>query len=53
MSDNVYPKVTTDPSGAVPASPRFPEIEERVLEFWKQDGTFQASIDPREAGTTG
>jgi len=32
----------------VPASPRFPEIEQRILEFWKADGTFQASIDQRE-----
>src|SRR5690348_13142959 len=48
-----YPKVTTDPTGSVPASPRFPEIEERVLEFWKNDGTFQASIDQRAAGTNG
>src|SRR6195952_6021706 len=32
----------------VPASPSFPAIEERILEFWKQDGTFQASIDQRE-----
>ncbi|BBH16723.1 isoleucine--tRNA ligase [Nocardioides baekrokdamisoli] len=53
MKDAVYPKVTTDPTGSVPASPRFPEIEERVLEFWKQDGTFQASIDQRDAGTNG
>jgi len=32
----------------VTPSPRFPEIEERILEFWKHDGTFQASIDRRE-----
>lgn len=43
-----YPKVTTDPSGSTPASPRFPEIEKRVLEYWKRDNTFQASIDQRE-----
>ncbi|PRB72309.1 isoleucine--tRNA ligase [Arthrobacter sp. MYb213] len=43
-----YPKVTTDPTGSTPASPRFPEIEKRVLEYWKNDGTFQASIDQRE-----
>ncbi|MCU1508279.1 MAG: isoleucine-tRNA ligase [Glaciihabitans sp.] len=42
---------TTSHQGAafgVPASPSFPAIEERILEFWKQDGTFQASIDQRE-----
>lgn len=43
-----YPKVTTDPSGSTPASPRFPEIEKRVLDYWKKDGTFQASIDQRQ-----
>ncbi|MFT4286672.1 isoleucine--tRNA ligase [Nocardioides sp.] len=47
-----YPKVTTDPTveptkGGVPASPRFPAIEERVLDYWAEDGTFQASIDAR------
>ncbi|MBZ5735086.1 isoleucine--tRNA ligase [Nocardioides sp. TRM66260-LWL] len=48
-----YPKVTTDGHGAVPASPRFPEIEERVLAYWAADGTFQASIDQRDAGPDG
>jgi isoleucyl-tRNA synthetase len=33
--------------GGVPASPKFPEIEERILAFWKGDDTFQASIDLR------
>ncbi|PRI12098.1 isoleucine--tRNA ligase [Leucobacter massiliensis] len=32
----------------VAASPRFPEIEERVLSFWQADGTFQESIRQRE-----
>ncbi|MDO7882283.1 isoleucine--tRNA ligase [Salinibacterium soli] len=41
-----YPLNTPD-DGVVP-SPRFPEIEKRILEFWKQDGTFRASIDQRE-----
>lgn len=36
------------PDDGVPASPRFPEIEERILAFWKQDGTFRASVDQRE-----
>ena len=48
-----YPKVTTDPTNAVPSSPRFPEIEERVLAYWKADDTFQASIDNRPAGDNG
>jgi isoleucyl-tRNA synthetase len=33
----------------VPASPRFPQIEQRVRRFWDQDGTFQASVDARPA----
>jgi isoleucyl-tRNA synthetase len=40
-----YPRNNQD---AVPASPSFPAIEERVLAFWKKDATFQASIDQRE-----
>ncbi|WP_148613714.1 isoleucine--tRNA ligase [Nocardioides rubriscoriae] len=46
-----YPK--NDPARRVPSNPRFPEIEERVLEFWRQDGTFQASVEAREAGADG
>ena len=48
-----YPKVSTSDSSSVPSSPKFPEIEERVLEYWKQDDTFQASIDQRDAGEDG
>ncbi|MEO9323094.1 isoleucine--tRNA ligase [Nocardioides sp. C4-1] len=46
-----YPK--NDPDRRVPSSPRFPEIEERILDFWRTDGTFQASIDARDAGADG
>jgi isoleucyl-tRNA synthetase len=35
-------------TSGVPASPSFPAIEERVLAFWKQDATFQASVEARE-----
>ncbi len=31
----------------VPASPRFPDIEARVLAWWDQDGTFPASVEQR------
>ncbi len=41
-----YPRHTPDDS--VSPSPRFPAIEEQVLAYWKQDGTFQASIDQRD-----
>ncbi len=48
-----YPKASTSDAESVPSSPRFPEIEERVLAYWEQDGTFQASVDGREAGANG
>lgn len=52
-----YPKVSTAAEGpegtAVPSSPKFPEIEERVLAYWKKDDTFQASIDQRDPGEDG
>src|SRR3954463_5988798 len=48
-----YPKASTSGDKSVPSSPRFPEIEERVLAYWKQDGTFQASVDGRDAGEDG
>ncbi len=41
-----YPRNAEEPG--VPASPRFPAIEQQVLAFWKKDGTFQASIDQRD-----
>src|SRR4051812_15350343 len=47
-----YPKASTS-VGPVPSSPRFPEIEERVLAHLEQDGTFQASIAQRDAGEDG
>jgi len=40
-----YPKV--DPQ------PNFPALENETLEFWANDGTFQASIDLRDAGKNG
>ncbi|EWT00079.1 isoleucine--tRNA ligase [Intrasporangium oryzae NRRL B-24470] len=50
-----YPKVTTDQAGTtgVPSNPRFPEIEERILKYWDEDGTFIASVEGRDAGTNG
>jgi isoleucyl-tRNA synthetase len=40
-----YPRNSEEP---VPSSPRFPEIEERVLAYWKADDTFRASVELRE-----
>ena len=49
-----YPKASTDPaSQGVPPTPRFPEIEERVLAYWAQDDTFRASVQAREPGVDG
>ena len=52
-----YPKASTSAAGtdrpSVPSSPRFPEIEERVLAYWEADGTFRASVEAREAGEDG
>ena len=48
-----YPKATTDSanaaSGGVPASPSFPKLEEGVLDYWSEDGTFQRSIEQRDS----
>ena len=54
-----YPKVSTDAAaprdaqGGVPATPRFPQIEERVLAYWEADDTFRASVEQRDAGEDG
>ena len=49
-----YPKASAgETGGGVPASPRFPEIEERVLEYWAGDDTFRASVRGRPAGQDG
>jgi isoleucyl-tRNA synthetase len=47
-----YPKASTG-GDAVSANPRFPEIEERVLDYWAADDTFRASVDNRPAGQDG
>jgi isoleucyl-tRNA synthetase len=51
-----YPQVSTDPHAAadgVPATPRFPQIEEGVLAYWEDDDTFRASVEQRPAGENG
>ena len=50
MSNGHYP---LHREGSVEASPNFPELERRVLAFWEEDGTFQASVDKRPAGPEG
>lgn len=53
-----YPQVSTtgEHTGAafgVPASPRFPQIEEAVLARWAADDTFAASVENRPTGEDG
>jgi len=44
-----YPKTSAfGPAADVVPSPRFPEIEREILDFWKRDDTFRASIAQRE-----
>ncbi|GAB3060867.1 isoleucine--tRNA ligase [Sediminivirga luteola] len=53
MTENpspVYPRRGTADERRIPASPRFPRIEDEVLGYWAEDGTFQASIESRPAG---
>ncbi|MEV4599754.1 isoleucine--tRNA ligase [Amycolatopsis sp. NPDC049253] len=52
----MYPKAQLDGETgdtAVPSQPSFPALEERVLEYWETDRTFQASIAARPAGENG
>ena len=50
----IYPKASAGPGdGAVTSSPRFPQIEERVLAYWERDDTFRASVENRPAGENG
>ncbi|GAB3271596.1 isoleucine--tRNA ligase [Microbacterium lacusdiani] len=44
-----YPKSSFGPAAdAVTPSPRFPDIEREILDFWAQDDTFRASIAQRD-----
>src|SRR5690606_18228916 len=49
-ADMTYPRTSSfgPAADAIAASPRFPKIEREILEFWKQDDTFRASIAQRE-----
>jgi len=44
MSDSAKPYPDVDPNL------RFPDLEERVLRFWEDDGVFEASVDQRDGG---
>lgn len=43
----------TRPYPEVEATPDFPQLERQVLEYWKENGTFQASVDARPSGEGG
>ncbi|MFD5824517.1 isoleucine--tRNA ligase [Lentzea sp. NPDC060358] len=45
-----YPRAGAD---EVPAQPSFPDLEQDVLGYWKDDRTFQASVDRNPAGENG
>ncbi len=50
----IYPKASAaECSEPVPASPRFPRIEEHVLAYWEADDTFRASVENRPSGENG
>ncbi len=44
---------TASNAAGVSASVKFPEVEERILRYWDEDGTFQASIDQRPSDLPG
>jgi len=46
-----YPKSPFGPAAdaaALVASPRFPDVEREILDFWAEDGTFRASVAQRD-----
>ncbi|WP_109474526.1 isoleucine--tRNA ligase [Ornithinimicrobium cavernae] len=47
-----YPKVDTAGQGLT-ASPDFPSLEQAVLAYWEEHGTFAKSVEQREAGEDG
>ncbi|MDO5738964.1 MAG: isoleucine--tRNA ligase [Ornithinimicrobium sp.] len=47
-----YPLTSTS-GNALTSSPRFPEIEEAVLAYWREHDTFAKSVESRPAGEKG
>jgi isoleucyl-tRNA synthetase len=47
-----YPLHRPD-QGDVTASPSFPELEQEILRYWAEDGTFLASVEARAADCDG
>ena len=51
-----YPKARAarrPESDPLPSQPSFPAVEEDVLAYWQEDGTFEASVRAREPGRDG
>jgi len=46
-------KASQKPYPEVDPSPAWPELEQRVLDSWEREGTFQKSIDQRPTGENG
>ena len=40
-------------AAGVSSTPNFPAIEQAVLRYWDEDGTFRASVEQRDAGVDG
>ena len=51
MSESIYPQQGS--AFGLSASPSFPSLEQRILDFWDTDDTFRASVEARDAGTNG
>jgi len=53
----VYPLASSQQdwvnSGSTPSTPNLPTIEESILKYWDEDGTFTASIENRPAEING
>ncbi|WP_010148860.1 isoleucine--tRNA ligase [Serinicoccus profundi] len=47
-----YPRTSTS-ADALTSSPRFPEIEQAVLAYWREHDTFARSVEQRDAGEHG
>ncbi|WP_298747434.1 isoleucine--tRNA ligase [uncultured Serinicoccus sp.] len=47
-----YPQSSTSADALTP-SPRFPEIEQAVLAYWREHGTFARSVEQRDPGEGG
>ncbi|WP_052344407.1 isoleucine--tRNA ligase [Thermocrispum municipale] len=52
-NSDVSKATTSSDAAGVPVQPSFPDLEREVLDYWAADGTFEASVQAREAGENG